>query len=176
MVEGTALETRQRGNPFESSNLSVSAKFKKMTTSNKKVLFVCKGNWFRSQMAAAIYNKLTDSENADSAGTYVGSNNEPEGLVIFEVMDISFFEFMESHGMNIRDNKSKKLTEEMLRNFDLVISMAEDPYVPNFLRLDKKVIWWDIENPIIINREVVEKTYIEIYRLVYYLVNKENVS
>jgi len=38
-----------------------------------KVLFICKNNQFRSQMAASMYNKITGTNDADSAGT--------EGLV-----------------------------------------------------------------------------------------------
>lgn len=52
---------------------------------NKKVLFICKGNWFRSQMAAAIFNKLTNSNLADSAGTCAGTKEEPEGQTLAQL-------------------------------------------------------------------------------------------
>ena len=70
---------------------------------SKKVLFICKGNWFRSQMAAAIYNKLTNSSDADSAGTYAGSPDEPEGQIISDLFKTpDFFEIMEKNGMSVR--------------------------------------------------------------------------
>lgn len=114
-----------------------------------KVLFICKGNYFRSQMAEAIYNHLTNSHDAFSAGTYVGAPDEPEGQRLSDLFknDPNFFEIVESHGMNLRNNVTKKLTPEMLNQFDVVVSMAEEPFVPDFLRNDKKVIWWDIKNP-----------------------------
>lgn len=74
-----------------------------------KVLFVCKNNQFRSQMAASLYNKMTGTDNAS-----------------------------------------------------IVVSMAEEPFVPDFLRDSKKVAWWKIENPIFVTRDVAEKTYSQI--------------
>lgn len=64
-----------------------------------KVLFVCKNNQFRSQMAASLYNKMTGTDNAYSAGTYVGSVDVPEGTIVegyFRTPD--FFELMEKNG------------------------------------------------------------------------------
>ena len=56
-------------------------------------LFICKGNWFRSQMAAAIYNRLTASDAAHSVGTYAGAPDEPEGQVLADLFPTpDFFE------------------------------------------------------------------------------------
>jgi len=114
-----------------------------------KVLFICKGNYFRSQMAETIYNCLTNSHDAFSAGTYVGAPDEPEGQLLSDLFknDSSFFEVMESHGMNLRNNLTKKLLPEMLDQYDVVVSMAEEPFIPEFLKNNRRVIWWDIKNP-----------------------------
>ena len=57
-----------------------------------KVLFICKGNWYRSQIAEAIYNQLTHSHDASSVGTFVGTKDEPEGQVLSNLFnDTSFF-------------------------------------------------------------------------------------
>lgn len=114
-----------------------------------KVLFICKGNYFRSQMAEAIYNHLTNSHDAFSVGTYVGAPDEPEGQILSNLFknDSSFFDVMDAHGMNLRNNHTKKLLPEMLEKFDVVVSMAEEPFIPEFLKNNKKVIWWNIENP-----------------------------
>lgn len=136
-----------------------------------KILFVCKSNQFRSQMAASIYNHLTNTADADSAGTYVGSIEEPEGVVIekrFRTSD--FFELMEENGMRIRNNRTKKLLPEMIEDASIVVSMAEEPFIPDFLFNSEKVIWWRVENPPFATRDISEKTYSQINNLVERLI------
>lgn len=136
-----------------------------------KILFICKSNQFRSQMAASLYNKLMNSNDADSAGTYVGSDDEPEGEIIEKYFrSPDYFELMEENRMYIRNNRTKKLLPEMIENFDFVISMAEEPFVPDFLKNNKKTIWWEIDNPPFATREVTEKTYSKIKILVEQLI------
>lgn len=118
-------------------------------------------------MAAALYNKLTSSTDAHSAGTYVGSNAEPEDVIIetkFRTPD--FFELMEREGMYIRQNRTTKLVPDMVEKADIVISMAEEPFIPDFLRENKRVVWWNVENPAFATHEVSERTYCQIKGLV----------
>ena len=132
-----------------------------------KILFVCKNNQFRSQMASALYNHLTGSSNAFSAGTWVGTPEVPEGAQIeqfFRTKD--FFELMEGHGINIRQNKTTKLTPERMNSFDLVVSMAEEPFIPKFLKESSKTIWWEVDNPPFATKEVSEKTFAQISNLI----------
>ena len=136
-----------------------------------KILFVCKSNQFRSQMAASLYNKITGTTDAGSVGTYVGSDSEPEGVVIetrFHTSD--FFELMEEEGMYIRNNRTKRLLPEMIEETEIVVSMAEEPFVPDFLLNNKKVLQWNVENPAFATREVSEKTYRQIKCLVEELI------
>ncbi len=148
-----------------------------MSQSSKKVLFICKGNWFRSQMAAAIYNKLTDSNYADSVGTYAGAPDEPEGQVLKDLFKTPhFFEIMEKNGMNVRGNSTKRLQPSMIDEYEIVISMAEEPYIPDFLKNAGKVIWWEIENPTSVDQKVAEETYEKIDRLVRDLISKSLVD
>lgn len=139
-----------------------------------KVLFICKGNWFRSQMAAAIYNQLTDTEDAQSVGTYTGAPDEPEGQILADLFKTTdFFDVMEKHGMNLRSNSTKKLLPGMLENFDAIVSMAEEPYIPDFLKDDEKVIVWSVENPVFVDRKIAEDTFIKIDNLVRELISKQ---
>jgi protein-tyrosine-phosphatase len=140
---------------------------------SKKILFICKGNWYRSQIAAAIYDKYTNSFLADSVGTYVGSPDEPEGQILEDLFkNKDFFEVMESKNIYIRKNKTKKLTSEMIDQFEIVVSMAEEPFIPIFLKESKKVIVWDVENPDFVNKEIAEGTYVKIDLLVKKLIEE----
>ena len=140
-----------------------------------KVLFICKNNQFRSQMAAAIYNKLTRTTNAFSAGSYVGvSENQDDASIEQFFRTPDFFELMEEKGMNVRRNRTRKLSPELLAQADIVVSMAEEPFIPGFLRDNKKVIWWNVDNPSFATREVSEKTYAQILKLVENLVANNN--
>ena len=132
-----------------------------------KVLFICRANWHRSQIAEAVYNKLTDSDDAISAGTYIDVPGQPGDKIIGHMPE-DFFRVMESHGMDLREKISKKLTLEMLKGADVAISMAEEPYVPDFLRVDPKVIWWDVKDG-----GLVEEKYQEIAGLVQGLIGKK---
>jgi|SRR3989338_10952743 len=136
-----------------------------------KVLFICKSNQFRSQMAVSIYNQMTGTTDADSAGTYVGSLDEPEGSMIERYFRTpAFFELMEEKGIYIRNNRTKKLLPEMLEKASVVVSMAEKPFIPDFLINNKKVIWWKVENPPFATRDVSEKTYNQIKSLIEKLI------
>ncbi|MGD0856628.1 MAG: arsenate reductase ArsC [Dehalococcoidia bacterium] len=80
----------------------------------KKIIFVCVGNSGRSQMAEAIFNKMTEGEAlAASAGTM------PAGLV-----DPDVIELMKEEGIDISSAKPKQLTTEMLKEADKVITMG----------------------------------------------------
>jgi len=126
----------------------------------RTVLFICKGNWFRSQMAAAIYNRLTNSDAAHSVGTYAGAPDEPEGQILADLFPTPhFFETMERRGMDVRANTTRRLQPTMLGAYDLIVSMAEEPFVPAFLRDARHVIWWEIENPKVVDAAVAEDVY-----------------
>lgn len=138
-----------------------------------KVLFICKNNQFRSQMAAAIYNKLTRSSSAFSAGTCVGAPTVPENETIeqfFRTPD--FFELMEENGMFIRKNRTQKLSQKIFDESDVVVSMAEEPFIPDFLRESKDVIWWNVDNPTFVTHDVAKETYIKIHELVEGLIKR----
>ena len=134
---------------------------------SKKVLFICKGNWFRSQMAAAIYNKLTNSKDADSVGTYTGAPDEPEGQILSDLFKTNdFFELLEKNGMNVRSNTTKRLQPQMIDKYEIVVSMAEEPYIPDFLKKASKVIRWEVENPKSVDKEKLNEIYNKVYILV----------
>lgn len=122
-------------------------------------------------MAAAIYNKLTGTSDSVSVGTYVGVPENPENAKIEQFFRTSdFFDLMEANNMFIRDNRTQKLLPIHLDSADIVVSMAEEPYIPEFLRESEKVIWWNVENPPFATKEVSEEIYNQIYKLVRELI------
>ena len=101
-----------------------------------KVIFACVHNAGRSQMAAAFFNHLADPTKAQaaSAGTEPGVRVHPEVQAM-----------MQEVGIDLSDAKPQKLTEELARNSQLLVTMGcgdKCPYVPG-LRRDE----WPLRDP-----------------------------
>jgi arsenate reductase len=101
-----------------------------------KVIFACVHNAGRSQMAAAFFNQLADRTKAEavSAGTEPGLRVHPEVLAA-----------MQEVGIDLSDAKPRKLTEELAREAQLLITMGcgdKCPYVPGLRRDD-----WPLRDP-----------------------------
>ncbi len=101
-----------------------------------KVIFACIHNAGRSQMAAAFFNQLVDPAKAVavSAGTDPGLRVHPEVLTA-----------MQEVGIDLSNAKPQKLTEELARDAQLLITMGcgdKCPYVPGLRRDD-----WPLRDP-----------------------------
>ncbi len=100
------------------------------------VLFACVHNAGRSQMAAAWFNRLSDPTKARalSAGTDPGSHVHPEVL-----------EAMREVGIDLTGTKPQRLTEDLARDVQLLVTMGcgeQCPVVPGAARDD-----WPVEDP-----------------------------
>ncbi len=110
-----------------------------------KLLFVCKSNFGRSQMAEAIFNQLSKKYQAFSAGIEEGRvtgrqlKNFPEHENLFLCMD--------EMGIDLREKRSKLLTSEMVSQADKVVVMADKDSWPAYLRNSDKVISWQVDDP-----------------------------
>lgn len=102
----------------------------------KKVLFVCVHNSGRSQMAEAFFNQLAKGRAiAKSAGTKPAAHT-----------DHTVVEAMLEAGIDIRNQRPKPLTMEMLENADRVITMGcgiEEVCPASFVTTED----WELENP-----------------------------
>ena len=101
-----------------------------------KIIFACVHNAGRSQMAAAFFNQLADLSKAEaiSAGTDPGPRVHPEVLAA-----------MQEIGIDLSNAKPQKLTEDLARQAQLLITMGcgdNCPYVPGLRRDD-----WPIRDP-----------------------------
>lgn len=101
-----------------------------------KVIFACVHNAGRSQMAAAFFNQLADRTKAEavSAGTEPGLRVHPEVLAA-----------MQETGIDLSNAKPQKLTDDLAREAQLLITMGcgdKCPYVPGLRRDD-----WPLRDP-----------------------------
>ena len=91
--------------------------FPRKTKSKAKnaVLFVCVENAGRSQMAEAFFRKYAPSDiyEVESAGTKLASEINPIAV-----------KAMSQKGIDISKQKSKEITEDMIRNATKIINMG----------------------------------------------------
>ena len=100
------------------------------------VLFACVHNAGRSQMAAALFNRLADPAKARavSAGTNPGPAVHPEVVRV-----------MNEVGVDLSAAATTRLTPELAGTARLLITMGcgdECPYIPGVMRDD-----WPLEDP-----------------------------
>jgi protein-tyrosine-phosphatase len=121
---------------------------------NTKILFVCRGNMFRSQVAEVLFNNVKDdATEARSCGTWVEREdltgkklkdfdgiNEPMNLV-------NLIEVMKEKDFDISENTCKPITPALVNWADKIISMAEENESPDYLLNSPKITFWEVENP-----------------------------
>jgi protein-tyrosine-phosphatase len=100
-----------------------------------RVLFVCLHNAGRSQMSQALFEREAGgAHEARSAGTTPGPRVHPEVV-----------EAMRELGVDLSARKPQRLTDELARWADVVVTMGcgdECPYIPGRRYLD-----WDLPDP-----------------------------
>lgn len=103
----------------------------------KSILFVCVENAGRSQMAESFFNKYAPKGyEAISAGTKPVSQINPIAV-----------EVMRQAGIDISNQKSKELTEDMIRNSSNIVNMGcmEKESCPTLFL--QNLLDWNIEDP-----------------------------
>jgi arsenate reductase (thioredoxin) len=126
------------------------------------VLFACVHNAGRSQIAAALFNKLADPAKARaiSAGTQPGPAIHPEVLTV-----------LREAGIEVGEEKPRLLTQEIARQASWLITMGcgeECPVVPGVKRLD-----WPLLDPKGQPLPVVREVRDDIHARVQELVERE---
>jgi arsenate reductase (thioredoxin) len=128
-------------------------------------IFACVHNAGRSQMSAAFFNRLADPElaHAISVGT------QPAECVHPVVVDA-----MREVGIDLSNAKPQKLTAELAKNANMLVTMGcgdECPYVPGLRHND-----WPLPDPKGQEIESVRQTREEIKRRVLQLIVQEQLS
>ena len=112
-----------------------------------KILFICKNNAFRSQVAEIFFNSLAKGSSASSAGTNVALKGREGAALPDETVA-----FMGSISMDASRLRIKQATPKMIEEADrvIVIMKADErrQFVPGWLATSPKTQYWEIENPI----------------------------
>ena len=93
-----------------------------------KVLFVCKGNVGRSQLAEGIFNSLTKKHRAISAGTIAKNKGK-----LVKSVSIKNVKVLKEIGIDISKKKVKKLNKQMTDHLGKIIVFCDRRTWPDFL-------------------------------------------
>lgn len=105
--------------------------------SKKSVLFVCIQNAGRSQMAEGFFKKYAPKEyEGISAGTMPVSEINPLAVEVMREVDI-----------DISGQKSKEITEDMIRNSSKIVNMGCMDKVSCPTLFLQNLLDWNIEDP-----------------------------
>ena len=129
----------------------------------RKFIFACIHNAGRSQMSAALFNQHVDPSKACA----ISAGTQPAEYVHPVVVDA-----MREIGIDLSDARPQKLTEELARDADMLVTMGcgeECPYVPGVRRDD-----WPLPDPKGQGIEVVRQTRAEIRSRVLALLQRED--
>ena len=97
------------------------------------VLFICKHNEGRSQIAEALFNHLSKKHSAISAGTEAVEADEPlpEATILC----------MKEIGIDLTRQHRRKLTIRMFNEADKVVVIMEKDTCPDYVKNSQKVIY-----------------------------------
>lgn len=98
-------------------------------------------------MAAALYNNLTNTRDADCAGTEVDVPGENLLENYKRVDGMHIIDAMDSIGIDVRSAKRTQLKLSMLNEYDRIINMAEKEHTPRWLERNKKYEYWQVKDP-----------------------------
>ena len=113
-----------------------------------KVLFVCRANVGRSQVAQAAFSLLSSHESA-SAGTHVDDEVARDPSARRKIKDWSqhSLPYMLEHGVDIGERERTQLTPEIAASADRVVVILPTEEWPGYLTASANAIAWDLPDP-----------------------------
>jgi protein-tyrosine-phosphatase len=134
---------------------AISGRMPNRLPAGARVLFVCTANSARSQLAAAIWNQLSNTP-AVSAGTHPGPRIHPRTITVAD-----------RHGLRIDPNRPKALND-VLHDDDLIVAVCDNAHEQLAHILPR--LHWSIPDPVPINTNATfERAYTDIDRRVHHL-------
>lgn len=106
------------------------------------ILFICRWNAGRSQIAEALFNKYSKSNKAISAGTHATIYS---GTKLSNVVSM-VIKCMNEVDLNLSDKIQKPLTKQIVDKADRIIVLTEKKDLPQYILKYKKVTYWNIED------------------------------
>ena len=145
-----------------------------------KILFVCRANVGRSQVAQVCFNKLSrhTSESAGIAVDELMVKLHLRGRKLKDVTSISRaaeynLECIRNElGVDIADKERQQLTPQMVDEADLVVVIAEKEQWPDYLKEGGKIMFWDIPDGVGQDDAFVYDVFTQVRRKVEQLVEE----
>ena len=144
------------------------------------ILFVCRANVGRSQVAQVCFTKLS-RHTSDSAGIAVDElivKLHLRGRKLKDVTSISRAAaynlecIRNEFGVDIADKERQQLTPQMVDEADLVVVIAEKEQWPDYLKEGGKVVFWDIPDAVGQDDAFVYEVFTQVRRRVEQLVEE----
>ena len=144
------------------------------------ILFVCRANVGRSQVAQVCFNKLS-RHTADSAGIAVDElivKLHLRGRKLKDVTSISRAAeynlecIRNEFGVDIADKERQQLTPAMVDAADVIVVIAEKEQWPAYLKEGGKVVFWDIPDAVGQDDAFVYEVFTQVRRRVEQLVEE----
>lgn len=131
----------------------------------KTILFACTHNAGRSQIAAALFNKMVNPAKAKaiSAGTHPADEVHPNILAV-----------MSEIGIDLSDEKPKKISLKMLKKADVFVTMGCEEECPILPTIEN--IKWEISDTYMESLEEARRIRDQLSSLVQSLINEKNLG
>ncbi len=130
----------------------------RMRNGHPRILFVCMANINRSQIAAAVFNKLSGSHMATSAG--IAPKPGSVGMPIWKDSHNPIIPLRDA-GYNLVGARVRRLNARMVGQADMVVLLFDKKkhgdILPAYLRRFRALEWWDVQS-------ISDDTTIEEYR------------
>ena len=119
----------------------------------KKIIFICRANIFRSQIAKGFYNKYSeDGTFAESYGTMVDAEGFRDTPISKFPGMTNTIEMLKTEDVDISNEYCKQISPEKITPLSKVIVMAEKDTIPGWLTPDQYE-YWEIPNPSVFTSE-----------------------